>query len=567
MWPRHSPSSCSRIRKTLKGPEIHFFNRVGCAVKLGDVYYDPQTNTLADSAGSALPMRQQSFDVLAVLVARQGEVVSRDEIFAAVWPDVTVTDDSLTQCIADIRKVIGDSDRTTLRTLPRKGYQLVAQPQVRRSGRKFWTLGIALAGLVAASLSLAVIFTNRTSSQIDTHRQLVEQRTPSIAVMPFTDISGDPRWQRLGEGLAVEISNELARNHWLDVRAPSSAQQVAGLKGLAAAEKLEVAMLLDGTLQSDGTDLRISARLTSAETRAVIWSNKWSGPLEDLFKIQDLILDHISGSLAGHWSGAIANQGRRGVAKKPTYSVTAFEHYVLASQAKHLFTPDGYAKCIEHNEAAIRIDAEYAQAWALKSICELWYAPFAESTEEKAAYMERVALSAKTAFRIDPEDPVALWNFAARGRDTIANRRSILRRAVMASPSNADDLAASAWISGYVAFFGPEPLQWAERAFSLNPNPPAWYHIARGVAAYHAGKDTLAIDAFQRAPKMTESLLFHAAAEWRQGNSETAQALIAEHLDMAPEKTLVDHFGQDALTLPDFKDLRAMALKLGLPLE
>ncbi len=78
--------------------------------------------------------------------------------------------------------------------------------------------------------------------------------------MPFTDFSGDPRWQRPGEGLAVEISNELARNHWLDVRAPYSAQQVAQLKGLAAAQKLDVAMLLEATGLSPLIDAVIDVR-------------------------------------------------------------------------------------------------------------------------------------------------------------------------------------------------------------------------------------------------------------------------------------------------------------------
>ena len=385
--------------------------------------------------------------------------------------------------------------------------------------------------------------------------------------MPFTDISGDPRWKRLGEGLAIEISNELARNHWLDVRATHSAQQAADLKGLAAADTLKVAMLLDGTLQSDGETLRISARLTNAETRAVIWSDKWSGPLDDLFKIQDLILEQISGSLAGHFSGVIASQRRRAVAKKPTHSVTAFEHYVLASEAKHLFTSEGYAACLEHTRAAIRIDPEYAQAWALTSICELWYAPFTDSVDEKAEVLDSMVSNAETAFRLDPDDPVALWNYAARGRERIENRQAYLRRAVMLSPSNADDLASSAWISGYVALNGPEPLQWADRALVLNPNPPLWYHIARGVAAYRAGNDASAIEAFNRAPKMTESLLFHAAAEWRRGNTEAARRLIAEHVDLAPEKTFSDHFGPEALTLPDFQDLKEMAVELGLPLD
>lgn len=339
------------------------------------------------------------------------------------------------------------------------------------------------------------------------------------------------------------------------------------MKGLAAAKTLDVAMLLDGTLQSDGSDLRITARLTNADTRAVIWSDKWSGPLEDLFDIQDRILERIGSSLGGHFSGAIASNGRRSLGKKPTHSISAFEHYLLASQSKHTFTPDGYAGCIEHTEAAIRIDAKFAQAWALMSLCEYWYVPFTTTAEEQSIYRERFTRSAETAFRLDPHDPVTLWNYAARGDEMIENRRAYLRRAAELSPSNADDLATCAWIAGYLALEGPEPLQWAERALVLNPDPPVWYHIAHGVAAYQAGEDALAIEALKRAPKMTEGLLFQAAAEWRLGNAQTARGLISEHLEIAPNKTFVDHFRHWALNAPDFEGFRIMASALGLPLE
>lgn len=235
-------------------------------------------------------------------------------------------------------------------------------------------------------------------------------------------------------------------------------------------------------------------------------------------------------------------RGRRDIGRKPTNSVSAYEQHLLATQAKKTFAADGYARCIDHSEAAIRIDPDYAQAWALMGLCEFWFAPFAETAEDKAAFFDRAVDSVETAFRLDPNDPVALWSTAAMGSDDLIVRRDYIRRAVELAPNNSDILASGAWVSGFVGATGPEPLQWADRALTLNPTHPPWHHIAHGVAAYQAGEDLLAAEAFQRAPRMTESLLFHAAAEWRLGNFDTAKSLVSHHLAMAPEKTLVDHF-------------------------
>lgn len=93
-------------------------------LQLGDKLFDPYTKELADRDGTNICLRPQSLEVLALLAARLGEVVSRDEIYATIWRHVAVTDDSLTQCIADIRKAIGDTDHRILRTLPKKAISL-----------------------------------------------------------------------------------------------------------------------------------------------------------------------------------------------------------------------------------------------------------------------------------------------------------------------------------------------------------------------------------------------------------------------------------------------------------
>jgi DNA-binding winged helix-turn-helix (wHTH) protein len=133
---------------------------------------DLAADDLRTADGAHVELRPRSFAVLRLLTENAGRLVAKDEIIAKVWDDVAVTEDSLTQCIADIRKAIGDEDRRVLRTVPRKGYLLV--PSQR---------GAQLAGRVPDR--------------------------PSLAVMPFLSIGGE---DAQGIGIATEILNELARN-------------------------------------------------------------------------------------------------------------------------------------------------------------------------------------------------------------------------------------------------------------------------------------------------------------------------------------------------------------------
>lgn len=212
-------------------------------------------------------LRPKSFALLGYLVRHAGRVIPKDELLDAVWNDVTVTEDSVTQCIRDIRLALGAEGQVLIRTLPRRGYLFEKQPD-------------------AAGSSVMTAAPDRHSR-------------PRLAVLPFRNLGGRADQDYLCAGITEDIITALARFSSLTV---TGRHAVNGLAGLAAdpqtaAEAFGVSYIVDGSLRFAGNRIRITARLLAVHSGITLWADNFDRGRDSIFAIQDEVVTSIAAAL------------------------------------------------------------------------------------------------------------------------------------------------------------------------------------------------------------------------------------------------------------------------------
>lgn len=504
------------------------------AVWVGHAIFERTGRVLSRSDGSEIPLRPQSSEVLDHLVQQEGLVVSRGDLIDAVWPGLSVTDDSLTQCITDIRKAIGDKDHKIVTTIPRKGYRLVLERSILHSKAK------------------PVV-----PSQVPTR--------PIIAVLPF-EASGqeEQRWYRVGRGLSISISDELAREKQLGVIGPETAYEAGRLGLLAAGKQLDATFVLGGEIWADGSDLHISARLLDAQEGSLLWSERWQRQSKDYMIIHDDIVHRIYASLVAHfWFGVINRVVAEKAKKKAAPSLSAYEQYLLGIE-HILWKQADYSRALSCFYQAVEIDPKYARAWGMIGIMKQWIADITEGEmQEKMIVESKEAIHRAALF--EPHDPFIVFLGSSphirEGRIEAAKRA--IRTAVDLAPNNSDILAMAAWQSPSAGIAGNEPLNWARKAVDLNPKGPPWHKIGLGCAAFSAGFFEEAIVALEDAPPHHKKYVNLAAAYMALGQEGKAQEAAKSLCESFPNYTLSGHMKYPPS--PEIQRLIDFAARAGIP--
>jgi len=320
--------------------------------------------------GTDIPLRPKCFEVLSYLVERPGVLITKDELLGAVWAGVVVTEDSLTQCLIQIRKALGDTSKVIVKTVPRRGYlfdipvekhdpieesrrQVTRQAvsQSRKPSR--WSVGAAMV------LSIAIVAT-WWSSKTQPPPQPVSTTLPtSIAVLPFSDMSPAGDQEYFADGLSEEVLNLLAQIPGLQVIARTSSfsfkDQNPDIRTIA--RKLNVAYVLEGSIRKDGDKIRITAQLVSASNSTHLWSQTYDRTLDNVFAVQSEIAESVADVLKVKLldqSGRLAQGNRDPMA------------YELLLKGKFFYDRRGSGdieRAGDHFQRALDIDPGLAEAW------------------------------------------------------------------------------------------------------------------------------------------------------------------------------------------------------------
>jgi DNA-binding winged helix-turn-helix (wHTH) protein/TolB-like protein len=333
----------------------------------GGFVLDLRTLALRDAAGRAIELRPQAFDVLRVLASRAGQVVTKDELLAAVWPGLVVTDDSLVQAVGDIRRALGPAGHRLVKTVPRRGYLLAADAvnpptpagmPASSSGRILsrsatqWVKGL----LVAAAAVLGIVVWQapwRADGAAAT-------RTPSIAVLPFK--APAPDGEALARDIAVNLVSELARSPDLRVVSTQSSFPVAEKHRLLPeiSRALRSRYLVDGTVRRERDSLSLVVDLIDSLDGRVVWSSAHDVGRDNLADAQRALAARIAGSLQVRMR---VREERRALEQPPS----SLDVMGLTAQGRMLlrqYDAQGVREARRLFERALEIDPQYAQAWA-----------------------------------------------------------------------------------------------------------------------------------------------------------------------------------------------------------
>ena len=360
---------------------------------------------------------------------------------------------------------------------------------------------------------------------------------PSVAVLPFDNMSSDPDQEFFADGLVEDIITTLSKvpNLFVIARNSSFAYKGAAVDIRTVARELGVKQVLEGSVRSGGNRLRITAQLIDAETGRHIWADRFDRVVDDLFDIQDEITKEIVTALRIELTdGDIARIWNEG-----THDITAWGYVVEASEVINRVGSEDIRRTRELAGKAAKIDPGYATAWALLGMT-YWYETRTTITDNTDDLLEKAAKCIEKALELDSANPNALGIQALSriSKGVPEEGIEICSRGVALNPGSAD-------IRGYRAFCllcadkADEAIEEFEIAMRLTPHPPVWYRsvLARARDAAGDPEGALAISTAVRArePDNFPALLHSTSLLARSGRMEEASDVARDVLRMVPD--------------------------------
>ena len=519
--------------------------------------------------GREIPLRPKTFAVLCYLVQHPGRLVSKEELLAAVWPNLVVTDDTLVQSIGELRRSLGDAGSKLIITVPRRGYRFEASeaPPDRRKARSWhplrfrWKYGILAPLAVALTLAVLWVVPRVRDSAEET---MAPSARPSIAVLPFQNQGDDPAREYLADGLTQDVINSLGRFSALTVM---SWNAVAPYKGAAVrpgeiARVLAVRYQVEGTVSYSGDKLRISAQLVDVQGR-VLWSARYDEAPLDVFELQDRITREIAGALAIR----VTEFEQRRAQAKPTGSFDAYDCLLRARPALQRPTRGGIVEARTLLRRAIELDPNYAAAHS--ALGETFHVAismgWAESPED---YWKRVERHANDALRLDESDVRARVLLA---RSYIAYNRyeeaqAQIDKAVAINPNDADALAGR---GNVLVWSGrtDDAIESLELAQRIDPELNAFDRFALSLAYYLKGRYLNCIEQAELNQRKNADARFNQvilAAAYAQVNRKDDAARVVENIRRTDPTFEATTFGNKFLNPQDLAKLREGLRKAGL---
>ena len=476
--------------------------------------------------GRPLRLQEQPCQVLCALLEKPGEIVTREDLKQKLWPADTFVDfdDGLNTAVKKLRDRLGDSSERPrfIETIPRRGYRFIgtiedeaAQGQISGTGhaanaqsggvehpangiRRQWLWVCAVATIVAAtSISGWMLFRARSAARGN------NAPIASLAVLPFANLSGDPSQEYFADAMTDEMTSDLAKIGSLRVISRTSAMHYKGTSRIVPqiARELNVDGVIEGSVLRTGNRVRITVQLIDARSDAHRWSESYERDLKDILSLQSEVAHTIASQVR-----AVITPAEQLRLQSDSVNPDAYNAYLLGAYFARKKSPAAIEKAIEYFQDAIRIDANYARAYAglanAYAESEIWggvgigksidqiRAATLKALELNDELPEGHALLARIHFQFD-------WDWQGTERE--------YKRAIELNPNLADTYEFYAYYLQAMSRHG-EALAAAHRAVELDPVSPSAYSD-EGRIQYRDRQYEKAIFSYQRALELDPSFI------------------------------------------------------------
>jgi DNA-binding winged helix-turn-helix (wHTH) protein/Tfp pilus assembly protein PilF len=437
--------------------------------QIGSAVLDLDLGTLRRD-GEIVPVRPKTFELLAFLIRNSGRVLSKDELLQAVWPGTIVSEDSLTQCIRDARKSIGDEAQALIRTVPRRGYLFQAAE------------------------------TQAADPPAQTAAQPGRAAEPMVAILPFCVETGDTTGRVLFDGAVEDITNALSYFKTIAVLARHSAFALAEhwTEDInATAVRLGADYIAEGSVEPAGDGYSARVVLTETASGRRVWAQSFTFAKGEIFAFQKTVAQRIATALVANIESAVMRRSQPASAA----NVEAYLHLLRGMALLRSYGDGVNEEARGHFLKALERDPDSGLAHAYLALADMIIGGYSGAPR---AVLDQARDRALHAIALSPDEGrchrILALTLLYRGCDEYDAAEKHFARALELNPYDADTLAQTGHFRS-IRGDGEAGLALLDQAIQLNPMHPGWYYYDRGEALFVLGRYTEAAASFSCLPR------------------------------------------------------------------
>ncbi len=517
--------------------------------------------------------------VLICLAQEAGNVISREQLEAAAWEGMVVGYDSLASTIIKLRKAFEDDSKNPriIETVPKRGYRLIApvnlaEPIPTETDSSVTPSEPANAGIAAETLEVPesdapsplrdlvrsvsqIPISNKIKGLLIVPLYLIvlaaigyfglvrpadENQLPTVAVLPFKNISDDPQQEYFSDGMTADLITDLSKLSALSVIARNTvfSYRHEDVDVRKVAQELGAQYVVEGSVRKVGNTVRISARLIDAKNGHNLWADRFDGAMDNVFVLQDRVTSRIVESLEVR----LSENERSQIVHKYTNSAEAYDHFLQGWQYFWNMSREGNQIARESYLKAIKLDPKFARAYANLALTYA-YEHLNGWSEDPEQTIKQANSYASKAVELDNKLPQVYWalavvqTYSRQYKDALESTRT----ALVLDHNYADGYGLLATVLNY-AGQPKKALEAMDKAFQLNPRHPTIYRIMRGEMYFNMHDYNNAVRDFtyalQSNPEAQEPRLWLAATYVYSGRLDDAKWEIDQLLFADPGLTL-----------------------------